>query len=246
MVSIVTPSLNQGEFIKEAIDSVLSQDYSNIEHIVVDAASTDNTLEILRSYGNRIKWLSEKDEGQADAVNKGIRMAKGEIIGWLNSDDTYYPGAISAAVSFLTENLDSALVYGEANYTSRDGSVIRRYNTEVYSRKRMAHHCIICQPSAFFRKEAVIAVGLLDVSYQCAMDYELWLRMSEKYKLSHIPQLMATSRLYEENKSLSCVNEVCREVFRCQLKYFRYIHIAWILYYAKHLIRGRGMKNRIQ
>lgn len=246
LVSVITPSYNQGEFIKETIDSVLSQDYENLEYIVIDAVSADDTLEILKSYGNKIKWVSEKDAGQADAVNKGIKMAKGEIIGWLNSDDTYYPGAVSAAVNFLTENPESALVYGEANFISKDGGIIRRYKTEKYSRKGMARSCIICQPSAFFRKEAAEAAGLLDISYQCSMDYELWLRMAEKFKLSYIPYLMAASRMYQENKSSSRIGEVCRETFKCQLKYNGYVHIKWILYYAKYLIHSKNEKNRFK
>ena len=246
LVSVITPSYNQGEFIKETIDSVLSQDYSNIEYIVIDAMSTDNTLEILKSYGDKIKWVSEKDAGQADAVNKGIQMAKGEIIGWLNSDDTYYPGAISAAVGFLTENPDSALVYGEANYTDRSSNVTRRYHTEKYSRDWMSQFCIICQPSAFFRKAAIEDVGLLDISYQCSMDYELWMRMAEKYKFSYIPYLMATSRMYEENKSSSRIDEVCGETFRCHLKYYGYVRFNWVLFYAKYLIVNKGNKGRFK
>src|SRR5690606_33014626 len=94
LVSVVTPSYNKGKFIKETIESVLSQDYPNIEYIVMDGGSTDETVDILKSYGDRIAWISEKDDGQADAVNKGIARARGEIIGWLNSDDTYLPGAV--------------------------------------------------------------------------------------------------------------------------------------------------------
>ena len=120
LVTIVTPSYNQGRFIEETILSVLNQDYPNIEYIVMDGGSTDQTLEILRKYEERVTWFSEKDKGQTDAINKGLRLAKGEILAYLNSDDTYLPGAVTRAVRYLTsENQDSCVYRGRISYNRR-------------------------------------------------------------------------------------------------------------------------------
>jgi len=243
LVSIITPSYNQGEFIKETIDSVLSQDYPNIEYIVMDAVSTDNTVDVLKSYGDKFTWVSEKDDGQADAVNKGIKLARGEIIGWLNSDDTYYPGAVTEIVDFFISNPDVDLVYGEANFTHKDGSFMCRYGTEDYNRERMAHNCIICQPAAFFRKKAIEDVGYLNVSLQCCMDYELWMRLGLAHKLKYIPKLLATSRMYDENKTTARYNEMCAEIFSCLIKYYGYVPLEWINRYAKHLSDTKGKRG---
>ncbi len=243
LVSIVTPSYNQGEFIKATIESVLNQDYPNIEYFVMDGGSTDSTVEILKSYGDRIHWVSEKDAGQADAVNKGIRRANGQIIGWLNSDDTYLEGAVSKMVSYFKEHPDTDMVYGEGYYTSKEGEITERYLTEKYDYHRLAEMCIICQPSAFFTKEIVEKVGMLDVEHQLSMDYELWLRMAKAGKIAYIPDYIATSRMYEENKTLSRRTEVFEETCKAVKKHYNYVPISWIDGYADYLAEGtRGFK----
>lgn len=243
LVSIVTPSYNQGEFIKDTIESVLNQDYPNIEYFVMDGGSTDNTVEILKSYGDRIQWVSEKDAGQADAVNKGIRRANGQIIGWLNSDDTYLESAISKMVAYFKEHPDTDMVYGEGYYTSKAGDITERYLTEKYDYHRLAEMCIICQPSAFFTKEIVEKVGMLDVEHQLSMDYELWLRMAKSGKIAYIPDYIATSRFYEENKTLSRRTEVFEETCKAVKKHYNYVPISWVDGYADYLAEGtRGFK----
>lgn len=243
LVSIVTPSYNQGEFIQATIESVLNQDYPNIEYIVMDGGSTDDTVDILKSYGDRIRWVSEKDRGQADAVNKGIGCARGQIIGWLNSDDTYLEGAVSKMVSYFKSHPDTDMVYGEGFYTDKQGVITERYLTEKYNRDRLAQMCIICQPTAFFTKEIVERVGLLDVEHQLSMDYELWLRMAKYGKISYIPEYIATSRMYEENKTLSRRKEVYEETCRAVKKHYGYVPISWADGYADFLAEGtRGFK----
>lgn len=243
LVTIITPSYNQGEFIKETIESVLNQDYPNIEYLVMDGGSTDQTVEILKSYGNRIAWVSEKDDGQADAVNKGIKAAKGSIIGWLNSDDTYLEGAVSTMVDYFKNHPTTDMVYGEGYYIDKDSNVIERYLTEKFSVNRLAEQCIICQPTAFFTKQFVKKVGMLDKYLHLCMDYELWMRMAKNGKIAYIPKYIATSRMYQENKTLSRRNEVYSEISATVKKYYGYVPISWIQGYADYICDGtRGKK----
>lgn len=234
-VTVVTPSYNQGEFIRDTIESVLNQTYDNIEYIVMDGGSTDETVDILRSYGDRFIWYSEKDGGQADAVNKGIRIAHGEIIGWLNSDDTYYPDTIEKAVQALLEHPDVDMIYGEGCYIDRAGNETSLYATRLFDHESLANECVICQPAAFFTKEIVERVGLLRADLQLCMDYELWMRISQQGKIMYVPHVLATSRMYEDNKTLSRRNEVYREVCRELKRHYGYVPHSWVYGYAVYL-----------
>jgi glycosyltransferase involved in cell wall biosynthesis len=240
LVTVVTPSYNQGKFIKETIESVLSQDYPNIEYIVMDGGSTDETAEILKSYNDRIQWVSEKDDGQADAVNKGVLRAHGEIIGWLNSDDTYLPGAVKHAVEFLMANPDVGMVYGEGYYTNENGEIIDRYPTESFDYDRLAQNCFICQPTAFIRKSVLESVGLLNKDLHLCMDYELWMRIGKDYNIAYIPYFFATSRMYEDNKTLSRRKEVFTEIIQTVREHYGYVPISWVYGYVDYL---RGPKR---
>ncbi|WP_105619011.1 glycosyltransferase [Vallitalea okinawensis] len=239
LVSVITPSFNQGRFIKDTIESVLNQDYPNIEYIVMDGGSTDETVEILKSFGNKIKWISEKDNGQADAVNKGVKLAKGEIIGWLNSDDTYLDNAISKGVRFLTSHSDVGMVYGEGYYTDIDGNIVDRYLTEPFNYNRLAENCIICQPTGFIRKKVFEDVGYLDESLHLCMDYEMWMRIGKHTQVAYIPQYIATSRMYEENKTLGRRTEVFEEVCRTVKKYYKYVPLSWLYGYSDYICEGK-------
>lgn len=239
LVSIITPSYNQGKFIRETIESVLNQDYPNIEYIVMDGGSSDETVEILKEYDNRIKWISEKDGGQADAVNRGIEMSSGEIIGWLNSDDTYMPGAIRKAVEFLQKNNEVGMVYGEGYYTSTSSEIISRYPTETFNYDRLAEICFICQPTVFARKNVLIDVGMLDKKLHLCMDYELWMKIGKKHVVGYIPQYLANSRMYEENKTLGRRDEVFKEVIKTVKKYYNYVPISWIYGYVDYIMKGK-------
>ena len=243
LVSIITPSYNQGPFIRETIESVLNQDYPNIEYIVMDGGSTDETVEILKSYGSRINWKSEKDDGQADAVNKGIGIAKGSIIGWLNSDDTYLPGAVSRIVEYLKSHPNTDLVYGEGYYIDKESNVTERYLTEKFDKSRLAEQCIICQPTAFFTKKIIEEAQYLNKDLQLCMDYELWIRIAQIGKISYIPDYIATSRMYEENKTLSRRQEVYSEICNVIKKYYGYVPVSWIYGFADYLNDGRRDKK---
>lgn len=242
LVSIITPSYNQGEFIKETIESVLKQDYTKIEYLVMDGGSTDQTIEILKSYGDRIQWVSEQDGGQADAVNRGIRRTKGAIIGWLNSDDTYQEGAVTKIVAYMQSHPDTDMVYGQGYYIDKNGNMTGRYPTEPFDRNRLAETCLICQPAAFFTKKIVEQAGMLDVGHQLSMDYELWMRIAKTGKISYLPQYIAASRMYEENKTLSRRKEVFEETCQAVKKHYHYVPISWVDGYADYLAGGsRGV-----
>jgi glycosyltransferase involved in cell wall biosynthesis len=204
LVSIVTPSYNQGRFIRETIESVLSQDYPNIEYWVIDGASTDSTLSILREYegDRRFRWLSEPDRGQADAVNKGWRRAHGEILGWLNSDDTYLPGALRAQAGALVAHPDVGVVYGDAIFTDQHGRPLHRYHARPFDRRRFLHLSAIPQPGAFLRRSLVMRYGGLDTRLHYALDYELFLRLMWVTTFLYTGSLVATYRLHDSSKSV--------------------------------------------
>lgn len=239
LVTVVTPSYNQGPFIRDTIESVLSQDYPNIEYLVMDGGSTDETVSILKEYDGRLAWVSERDEGQADAVNKGVARARGAIIGWLNSDDTYMPGAISTAVRFFMKYPDIGMAYGEGWYTDKSGAITERYLTEPFRRDRLAEHCIICQPSAFFRKSTFDSIGGLNKDLHLCMDYDLWMRMAKGLNVAYIPKYLATSRMYEENKTLGRRREVFEEICATVKSHYGYVPVSWAYGYADYLCGGK-------
>jgi glycosyltransferase involved in cell wall biosynthesis len=202
-VSIVTPSFNQGRFLAAAIDSVLAQDYPAIEYYVVDAGSTDETQEVLGAYGDRIRWISEPDAGQADGIDKGIRSTKGEIVAWLNADDLYLPGAVMAAVAALESDSSTAGVYGNAEFVDFDGRPIGPCTqVEEFDLGRLINVLdFIVQPATFFRRTAYEAVGGLDRSLHYCLDYDLWIRLGQCAPLRYVHDTLAQVRLHPETKT---------------------------------------------
>ena len=205
LVSVVTPSLNQGRFIGDAVRSVLGQDYPRIEYLVVDGGSTDGTLAVLAGHDGAIRWISEPDHGQAAAINKGFRLASGEVLAWLNSDDLYEPQAVSAAVAYLEAHPDTAMVYGDADFIDAAGTHIARcaHVEPRFSRRRLLHYSdFVVQPAAFFRRAAFEAVGGLDPSLNWAMDYDLWLKFAAAgFKVTYLPRVLANYRWLGDSKS---------------------------------------------
>lgn len=242
LVSIVTPTFNMGRFLAETIDSVLSQDYPNIEYIVLDAASTDNTVEILqdyeRRYPGRLTWTSEPDGGQSDAVNKGFLRSHGEIFTFLNSDDTYLPGAVSRAVEAFQANPSVAVVYGDAYYTAEDNSVIRRYPVDPYDFHRLGSLCHICQPAAFLRASAFREAGMLDTNLHLTLDYDLWLKISARHPMLKVDRFFAKSRMWADNKTLSRRRTTFEEVVKILKKHRGYVPLNWTYGYAAFLRDG--------
>jgi glycosyltransferase involved in cell wall biosynthesis len=239
LVSIVTPGYNMAGFLEETIDSVLGQDYPNIEYIVMDGGSTDGTVDLLRRYEGRLQWVSERDSGQSDAVNKGFLRSRGEIFAFLNADDTYLPGAVSAAVQALVAEPEIGAVYGEAYYTREDGSILRRYPTDPFDAKRLNSLCYICQPASFIRSSVFREVGMLNRDLHLTLDYDLWLRIAKKYPLRKIDEYLATSRMYADNKTLSRRGDSFREIIEITKHHCGYVPLNWLYGYAGWLLDGK-------
>lgn len=226
LVSIVTPSYNQGRFLRRTIDSVLNQDYPRIEYLVFDGGSTDASVDILRSVvlpssagrgaggeGKCFFWRSQCDRGQTDAINQGLRQARGDILAYLNSDDVLLPGAIATVVEHFGKNPAWDLLYGNAYHIDENDSTLGEYPTAVYDFDRLLQSCCICQPAAFWRRRVMDRIGLFDDALHCAMDYEYWLRLGrEGGTLGHVPEFLACSRLYPETKTLSARMQVYHEI----------------------------------
>lgn len=205
LVSIVTPSFNQGHFIEETIQSVLTQDYPNIEYLVIDGGSTDNTVEILRKYEGRLKWISEPDGGQSHAINKGFHMARGEIVAWLNSDDTLLPGAISKAARHLIKNQETMMVYGEGYLMDQHSQITGRFPaTEPFNLWRLIYYGdYILQQTVFMRKKIFDVIPMVDESLHYGMDWDLFIRIGKRFKVDYIPEYLGILREYPEAKSFA-------------------------------------------
>lgn len=216
LVSIITPSFNQAAYLEQAIRSVLAQDYPSIEYLVVDGRSTDGSVEIIRRYAAQLAWwVSEPDRGQADAINKGLGRARGEILAWLNSDDLYLPGAVSSAVAALQADPAVSLVFSDAITIDPHGKPINRLQFGDWGLDELARFRIICQPAVFFRRSAIEQSGRLDPSYHFMLDHQLWLRIASRSRVHHVPgELWAAARHHPAAKNVAQADGFSREIFR--------------------------------
>ncbi len=205
LISIVTPSFNQGEFIEENIRSILLQCYGNFEHIIIDGCSTDSTVNILKKY-EHLKWVSEKDSGQSNALNKGFRKAKGEIIGWLNSDDYYEKDVFKKIIAAFESDKSLKIVFGDSYIVSSDSRKRKFSRSNFVSFKDWIHFwkkkSNIYQPSVFFRRELFDEFGYLDESLHYAMDFELFCRFFKKYTPKYLPLTVSNNRFHEKCKTV--------------------------------------------
>jgi len=216
LITVVTPSCNQGQFIRATIESVLSQQYPHVEFIVMDGGSTDETASVVKDYASRLTFLSEKDNGQSHAINKGFRMAHGSILAWLNSDDLYLPGAFHAAAEAFCGNPAAGAVYGEGYLIDRAGNVTCRFpHTEPLNLWKLVHVSdYILQQTVYFRKEAVEQLGYLDEDLHYAMDWDILIRIGMKFPLVYLPKYMGCLREYPEAKSFAGGGARIREIHR--------------------------------
>jgi glycosyltransferase involved in cell wall biosynthesis len=215
LVTIITPSYNQSAYLEQTIRSVLDQDHTQIEYMVIDGASTDDSVEIIKKYAGKLAyWVSEKDHGQAEAINKGFARASGEVIAWLNSDDYYLPGAISAAVKVLDENPDAVLAYGDMLAVDEHG---RTFNTMHY--KSLTLEDLLCfqiigQPAVFMRRSALQKTNGLNPAFHFLLDHLLWIELAQHGKILHASQTWAAARYHAEAKNRAKAAEFGREAFR--------------------------------
>jgi glycosyltransferase involved in cell wall biosynthesis len=197
-LSVVVPCRNRAEYLRATLDSILQQDYPHIECIVIDAESTDGTLDILQSYGDRIRWVSEPDAGHADAINKGWRLARGDVLAWLNADDVYVvPDGVSRAMAQLEAHADVDVLYGDCGAIDADGRHIGYSYLRPWSLDAALTHCDNCipQPAAFIRRRILDRVDMLDTAFHQKKDHELWLRIATQGGvIRHVPQLFAHAR----------------------------------------------------
>jgi glycosyltransferase involved in cell wall biosynthesis len=242
-VTVVTPSFNQGRFLSRTVGSVLDQQFDGeLEYLVRDGGSRDDTVSILRGFGERIDWISAPDGGQADAVNQALSRATGDIVGWLNSDDIYYPDAIAEVCAAFDADPAADLVYGNANHIDELDRVLAPYPVEDWNLERLVSTCYLCQPAVFFRNSVVERFGGLDGSLHYAMDYEYWLRLAAKgAKFLRVPGTLAGSRLYATNKTLGFPRAVHGEINDVLRRHFRRVPDRWLANYAHAVLDERGV-----
>jgi glycosyltransferase involved in cell wall biosynthesis len=215
LVSIVTPSYNQAQFLEQTMLSVLNQDYPNIEYLVVDGASSDGSPEIIRKHADRLAWwVSEKDHGQGEAINKGFARARGEYVAWLNSDDVYQPGAISVAVQALQAHPLTAFVFSDVLAIDGDNKVLNLMRYGNWDLDDLMSFHIIGQPGVFMRRAVLEQAGYLDPEYHYVLDGHLWLRMAQLAPIYYIPQTLAAGRFHALAKNMAAAPRFGEESLR--------------------------------
>ncbi len=224
LISVITPSYNQSQFIEQTIQSVLNQDYSNFEHIVMDGGSTDGTVEILKKYPH-LKWVSEKDSGQAEALNKGLKLAQGDIIAWINSDDWYEPDILKTVATFFINNPAKNIVMSNCNLVNENGIIFDRVINTERSFDELKNYwvgrSIPTQPAVFFRRELLDEFGYTDNSLYYTMDYDLWMRFAQKYKFHH---LNVTGANYRYHNAAKIRDQNWSKIYpECQIVRRRYV-----------------------
>jgi glycosyltransferase involved in cell wall biosynthesis len=248
LVSIVTPSFNQAAYLEQTICSVLEQDYPRIEYMIVDGGSADGSVDIIKRYADKLAWwVSEVDKGQTDAINKGFARANGQILAWINSDDTYEPGAVSTAVEYLQAHPDVGMVYADCNFINEQGNVIGKFGAAQTDYRRLRQGYVhIPQQTMFFRAGLWHAVGPLDPSFYFAMDYDLWVRIAARTEIKYFPgQNWANFRIHTSGKTIiaddRCWPEMLRVHYRNGGSFFS---ILVLKYYIRKLIAPLWNRRR--
>ncbi|HEY3350341.1 MAG TPA: glycosyltransferase family 2 protein [Thermoanaerobaculia bacterium] len=242
-ISLVTPSLNQGKFIRATIESVLSQSYPALDYRVQDGSSTDETLAVLREYAGRVPFVSEKDAGQADAINKGLSRATGEVLGYLNSDDVLEAGALRAVGEAFAADPDLVFVWGRAAYIDEAGACVSPYLARPDAIERLADACFIAQPAAFFRRSVWEEVGPFDASLHHTMDYDYWLRIAAKYPASRtrfLDRELAGCRMHADAKTVAGWGRALDEIMGLVKRRTGYVSLWWCVAKWDHLTDGRS------
>ncbi|MFH1457313.1 MAG: glycosyltransferase family 2 protein [Patescibacteria group bacterium] len=229
-ISIITPSFNQGKYIDQTIKSVLHQQGDfELEYIVIDGGSDDNTLDIIEKHAsrdNRLKWVSEPDNGQSEAINKGLRMATGDIVTYLNSDDTYNENSLNKVINFFKKNKNIKWVFGKCRIINEDNQEIRKLITKYknfflkrYSYNKLLTENFISQPAVFWKRELLEEIGFINEEEHYCMDYEYWLRLGQKYKPGFINKYLSNFRYYSDSKSGGVDKKQFQDELRLAKKY---------------------------
>jgi glycosyltransferase involved in cell wall biosynthesis len=241
--SVVTPSFNQGQFIRATVESVLEQNVPNLQYLVMDGGSSDETVAILKEYNHRLTFLSEQDKGTADALNRGFALCRNDFIGWLNSDDIYYPETLTRVLELFQQHPDVDVIYGRAHHIDEAGTVIEEYPTGEWSFPAMINHCIISQPAAFFRHRVIDRFGALDRAHKYCVDYEFWIRLAKQgVQFLYVPEFFAATRLHEAAKTISSRLECHADINDIMVKHLGYVPERWISNYAH--IKAERVVNR--
>jgi len=212
LVTIITPSYQQAAFLEQTIRSVLDQDYPNLEYMVIDGGSTDGSVEIIQRYADRLAWwVSERDHGQAEAIDKGFARARGKYVAWVNSDDFYQPGAIRAAVAELEAHPEVGLVFGDVQVVDRDERTLNVLRYGPWDLSHLMTFHIIGQPAVFLRRSVLEQAGPLEKSYHFLLDHQLWLRVGLHAEIRYVPQLWAGAHYHEDCKNLAQPRSLARK-----------------------------------
>jgi glycosyltransferase involved in cell wall biosynthesis len=239
LVSIVTPSFNMARYLPRTIDSVLTQDYPKIDYLVLDAGSTDDTPRILAACPGRLRYRIAPDKGPADAIHLGLAEAGGEILAYLNADDTYEPGAVAAAVAYLAEHPEIDVVYGDGQWIDENGGLLGRYPTRPFDPRLLARECFICQPAAFMRARAYRACEI-DPDIRASFDYDLWVRMAKQgCRFAYLPRHLANTRVHGNCISVHNREQVFQDSMTLLQRHYGYVPFPWVFAYAAFRSDGR-------
>ncbi len=242
-ISLVTPSLNQGKFLRATIESVLSQAYPFLDYFVQDGGSTDETLSILEEYRDRVPSVSEKDAGQADAINRGLARAGGDVLAYLNSDDLLLPGALQAVGEAFAEGPELVLVYGRASLIDAGGARLGSWMTQAFDPERLADYCFIAQPAAFWRRQVLSEIGPFDGSLHHTMDYDYWLRIAERYtpeRIRYLDRELAAARFHPGAKTVAGWNRALDEILELVMRRTGRVSLWWLVARWDHRLDGRN------
>lgn len=223
-ISIITPSFNQAGYLEQTIQSVIGQNYSNLEYIIIDGGSSDNSPEIIKKYERHIAyWVSETDTGQSHAINKGLEKATGDIIAWINSDDQYLPGALKTVSNYFSRNPEIDLIYGNAVNLYPNGKT-KNYIVKEFDPVDLLSRVSVHQPSVFWKRGIHEEIGVLDETLNYVMDYDLWLRIFFRYKTKRVDKMLSIFRIHADSKTYYDPRELYYEKRKVISRFFNSLH----------------------